>query len=222
MEKENSTLSLPKIPKDAYYEDYVAALLNAGGYYIERNIHKNSDGLDLLEIDVVATRFSKNGKEQTIVEIKSGGWGISDIFKVNGWLNYLSLKKAAFIVQEAKSRTNIDIIREAADKLNVTLIENKKIENGKLDDQEIIKELGLNIGKHQRAIINSLRYSYNLERIMLQLIIENSKDNERYKNLPKVINYFRNVVDESFLKIILLDDLFFSLIYMLKTGILLL
>lgn len=198
MEKENSTLSLPKIPKDAYYEDYVAALLNAGGYYIERNIHKNSDGLDLLEIDVVATRFSKNGKEQTIVEIKSGGWGISDIFKVNGWLNYLSLKKAAFIVQEAKARTNIGIIREAADKLNVTLIENKKIENGKLDDQEIIKELGLNIGKHQQAIINSLRYSYNLERIMLQLIIEYSKDNERYKSLPRVINYFRNLVDESF------------------------
>lgn len=30
------TLQLPQIPKDCYYEDYVAAILNAGGYYLDR------------------------------------------------------------------------------------------------------------------------------------------------------------------------------------------
>lgn len=43
MSKEDG-ISLPIIPRDAYYEDYVAAILNAGGYYLQRSIHDYVSG----------------------------------------------------------------------------------------------------------------------------------------------------------------------------------
>lgn len=33
-------IDLPEIPKDFAYEDYVASVLNAGGFYLERGLHK--------------------------------------------------------------------------------------------------------------------------------------------------------------------------------------
>lgn len=38
-EKEH-VIEIPLIPKDFAYEDYVFSVLNAGGYYLERGIHK--------------------------------------------------------------------------------------------------------------------------------------------------------------------------------------
>lgn len=42
-------LILPSIPKDCYYEDYAAAILNAGKYYFGRSVHRTEDGVDLLD-----------------------------------------------------------------------------------------------------------------------------------------------------------------------------
>lgn len=63
------SLQLPSIPKDCYYEDYVAAILNAGGYYLDRSVHRTEDGLDLLELDVVATKFEVDHYQNMIVEV---------------------------------------------------------------------------------------------------------------------------------------------------------
>ena len=100
-EIEKISLRLPKIPRDSYYEDYVAALLNAGGYYLQRSIHRYVEGVEMLELDVVATKISADTVEKTVIEIKSGNWGIKDVFKVVGWLQYLQIKNAtgAFIFQ---------------------------------------------------------------------------------------------------------------------------
>lgn len=36
--KINQSISLPKIPKDKEYEDFISAILQSGGYYLERGI----------------------------------------------------------------------------------------------------------------------------------------------------------------------------------------
>ena len=77
MDESQNTLQLPAIPKDCYYEDYVASILNAGGFYLDRSVHLSEDGTDLLELDVVATKFENDHYDETIVEVKSGGWGVS-------------------------------------------------------------------------------------------------------------------------------------------------
>ena len=35
---ENGSISLPEIPKNKEYEDFIAAILQSGGYYLERGI----------------------------------------------------------------------------------------------------------------------------------------------------------------------------------------
>lgn len=58
MSKEDG-ISLPIIPRDAYYEDYVAAILNAGGYYLQRSIHDYVNGQEMLELDILACKITR-------------------------------------------------------------------------------------------------------------------------------------------------------------------
>ena len=94
---EEKKISLPDLPKDEYYEDFVAALLCAGGYYIEKRIDLR-DPTNILELDVVTSKYYSDHVEKTLSEIKSAGWGISDVFKVKGWLDFLELSKASLYV----------------------------------------------------------------------------------------------------------------------------
>ena len=68
MDKIEYIIDLPLIPKDFAYEDYVASVLNAGGYYLERGIHKRERN-DILELDIVTNKFTAIGIEKGSVEI---------------------------------------------------------------------------------------------------------------------------------------------------------
>ncbi len=125
-DKKDGSISLPKIPRDKEYEDFIAAILQCGGYYLERGIiHRIKQ--DVLELDIVSTKFSKENVERTISEVKSGGWGLSDIFKVRGWLDYLGLNNASFIVQQPNQ--TMEISKNIASKIKVALINNEGLDN---------------------------------------------------------------------------------------------
>lgn len=198
MADSNVTLQLPNLPKNCYYEDYVAAILNAGGYYLDRSVHRTEDGLDLLELDVVATKFDANHYEDTIVEVKSGGWGIKDLFKVNGWLNYLLHKKAAFIYQVAPNGKDETIMQAVAKNLGIDLLSNPMLADGTIDDTPILRSFGIDLSQFPKNAIMALRYSYDLERIMLDYIHEFSIHNSQFQTPERVYQYFRKLIDESF------------------------
>lgn len=80
-------------------EDYVAALFQSAGFFVEKNITE-SDPTDVLELDIVATDYAHDIPESSIAEAKSGGWGFNDIFKVAGWMRYLGLRRGAFFVSK--------------------------------------------------------------------------------------------------------------------------
>ena len=192
------SLQLPSIPKDCYYEDYVAAILNAGGYYLDRSVHRTEDGLDLLELDVVATKFEVDHYRNTIVEVKSGGWGIKDLFKVNGWLTYLSHEHAAFIYQTSSSDGKDEAtIQNVARELKIELLSNPVLADGNIDDTAILQSFGIDLVKVPKYVIRTLRYSYDLERVMLDYIHAYAKENEGYQTPNRVYHYFRKL-DESF------------------------
>jgi hypothetical protein len=192
------TLLLPSIPKDCYYEDYVAAILNAGKYYLDRSVHRTEDGVDLLELDIVATKFETDHYENTIVEVKSGGWGIKDLFKVNGWLNFLAHQKAAFIYQVAPNRKDEATMQTVAKELNIDLLSNPTLANGKIDDTAILKSFGIDLTHVPKHAIKALRYSYDMERIMLDYIHVFSQNNIQYQTPSRVYQYFRKLIDETF------------------------
>lgn len=188
--KIDQSISLPKIPKDKEYEDFISAILQSGGYYLERGIiHRIKQ--DVLELDIVSTKYSKENVERTISEIKSGGWGLSDIFKVRGWLDYLGLDKASFIVQQPNQ--TMDISKDIASKINVVLINNKDLDNSELfDAYSITKE---NIADEA---IESYRYAFALEAEMILYLRSRSKSDPSKIGFQALEKYLFEINSNSF------------------------
>lgn len=194
------SLGLPQIPKDAYYEDYVAAILNAGGYYLERSVHRAENNIELLELDVVATKFLPDNIDSTILEIKSGGWGMKDVFKVNGWLHFLGLDKAAFIYQQNEKNKDEATLKQVASSQSVALLSNKIKDDGTLENTEINSHFGININQIPEHALKAFRYSYDLERLMRSYLMRYCQEHPEYESPKMVLTYFRNLIDTSFFK----------------------
>lgn len=164
MDKKEYNIELPLIPKDYAYEDYVSSVLNAGGYYLERGIHKREKS-DILELDIVTNKFTDTGVEKTISEIKSGGWGFPEIFKVRGWLDYLGFKKASFVVQ--KPDPNQDLYNKVSSQLEISMIVTEE-NNGKLSYNQIKDVYAINRTAHEEAFVENFRFSYALESKLIE------------------------------------------------------
>jgi len=112
------SLELPKDPRDTDYEEFIAAYLQAGGLYVERHAIFRKEA-ELLELDILTTDFSSEQTTKHLIEIKSGDWGFNEIFKLRGWLTFLSYEQGCFVVK--KSRDYFDFYRESASRLNIHL-----------------------------------------------------------------------------------------------------
>ena len=144
MDDKKNGFHFPSIPKGKDYEDYIAAILASDGYYLERNIHCWIDKEELLELDIVSTKFSRTTVNRELIEIKSGdNWGYSDIFKVFGWMKYLGYKKGSFIVRKKAKLT--DFTKEHCKNFfNIDLIINPESEvKNYLDDSELLAKFNI-------------------------------------------------------------------------------
>ena len=185
-------LVLPEIPKDEFYEDYVAAVLSIGGLFIERRLILNHP-INILELDVVTTRLKRDDVEKTLSEVKSAGWGLTDVFKVRGWLDYLKYEKASFVSLNSPNGRN-QHYQQVAKGLNIDLIDVQKQATGKLDETSLRQTYGIpSIDNNvYDCALSALRYAYCLERLMLERYLKPlAKDpNElhAYKELQQYIN----------------------------------
>jgi len=94
--------SLPPLPTDTEFEDYVAAYLQAAGFYLERSIIQREEA-EILELDIISTSYAKGkAPSERLIEVKSGGWGFPEIFKVSGWGKYLQLEDLCLVVCKEK------------------------------------------------------------------------------------------------------------------------
>jgi hypothetical protein len=84
---------LAEVPTGKELEDFVAALLQCTGHFVEKNIEE----ANVLELDIVATTYSDEGVSRRLFEVKEGTAQFSDIFKVIGWMKYLGIEQGAFI-----------------------------------------------------------------------------------------------------------------------------
>jgi hypothetical protein len=97
----NTAITLESNPIEKDYEDYICAYFQSGGLYVEKSIiHRETE--EILELDIIFTDFGSNKVTRKLVEIKSGNWGFSEIFKVKGWLVYLKLEDGLFIIKKPK------------------------------------------------------------------------------------------------------------------------
>lgn len=195
MSKEDNSISLPQIPRDAYYEDYVAAILNAGGYFLQRSIHDYVSGHEMLELDILACKITSDAVKNTVLEIKSGDWGIKDVFKVYGWLNYLNIHnvKGAFVFQNDIEKNDLDVMQQAAGKMGITLILNQRDGEGKLDNKLLLEHFNIKLAAIPSPVIYAFRYSYSLERLMLEYIRNYSIQHPEYESAAKTYQYLRKL-----------------------------
>jgi hypothetical protein len=189
MPGESKAIELVKIPKEADYEDYLSAYLQAGGLYVERKTILREEGEDLLELDLITTNFQKDASEKLLIEIKSGNWGAPDVFKIKGWLIFLNYKNGCLITQ--KYKPNFDNLKSIAKALNIELIDNSDLDR----TEDILSHLLLL--KPDQAEIESIRFSYLLERKILCELKNYKKESIRKSD--KLKGYFE--LDDYFFKI---------------------
>jgi hypothetical protein len=182
-------IKLESNPIEYDYEDYISAYFQSGGLYVERSIiHRETE--EILELDIITTDFLEDSATKNLVEIKSGKWGFSEIFKVKGWLVYLKIDTGIFIVK--KEKDSFKYFEKKSEELGISLINNSDL---KKTNDSLEKFL------HQKADdneIETLRFSYLLERKLLKKIKDLKKqhpNNQGYKNLD---DYFFKVNSGSF------------------------
>lgn len=188
--EKDGSISLPKIPKDKEYEDFIAAILQSCGYYLERGIiHRIKQ--DVLELDIVSSKFSRENVERTISEIKSGGWGLPDIFKVRGWMDYLNLGKASFIVQQPNQ--TMEASKSIASKINVMLINNQD-----LDCSELFSAYSIEKEEIADEIVESYRYAFALESKMILYLHSRVKSDSKKIGFQMLEKYLFEINSNSF------------------------
>ena len=185
----STAITLESNPIEKDYEDYICAYFQSGGLFVEKSIiHRETE--EILELDIIFTNFGNENVTRKLVEIKSGNWGFSEIFKVKGWLVYLKMDDGIFIIK--KTRDSLDYFKSKASELQIELIDNSDL-----------TKTNECLGKflHQPAEekeIETLRFSYLLERKLLKQIKNLKKehpDNQGFKNLD---DYFFKINSGSF------------------------
>lgn len=180
---------LEQNPKEADYEDYISAYLQAGGLYVEKNIIYRGKA-ELLELDIITSNFREDQVIKHLIEIKSGKWGFNELFKVKGWLVYLNFDDGVFVAKN--KRESQDYFKEKAAELNIDLIDNSNLENTEDNLNEYI------IQKTEERDIQTIRYAYMLERKLIKRIKILKRRYKEYECYPKLDDYFYKINSGSF------------------------
>ena len=186
----NQTVKLPDIPKGKDLEDFVSAAFQVSGAFVERNIVER-DVEEILELDVLSTTYSCSAPSVLLTEVKSGNYGFPDIFKLRGWMDYLKIDKAIFVTTQEHDHG--ELFRERAARLNISHV--------------VIPDLA-NAGPAladftQKSKLDSLdvaiwRFSYLLERKMMNELVRRKKADRTAKRYPAICDYAHTVNSGAF------------------------
>jgi hypothetical protein len=112
------TIKLPKDPKDHDYEDQISAMLLASGYYLETRLILKKGTEEVLEFDAIVTPVN-DYTNRKIVEVKSGGWGLSDLFKLYGQTMYTRHQAAWLIHKQPLNSTKKEALAGVCESIPV-------------------------------------------------------------------------------------------------------
>ncbi|MBE3145049.1 MAG: hypothetical protein IMZ61_14195 [Planctomycetes bacterium] len=179
-------------PKGLELEDFVAANLVSRGCYVETGI-KERNPEDILELDIVWTDYSVEPPIANPVEVKSGDWGLGDVFKFYGWTKYLGLAPGTFVHKERCGRLSQDALDHVAARTGIKFLHlPDPSEAGKLFKSQGLPEL---VNEHLPEI---WRYSFWAQRRLLRVINECMKRGVCKGTLPLAKSYYQLINDGVF------------------------
>ena len=171
-----TSIALPTIPEGESLEDYVAASLQCGGFYIDKSLTERGAS-NVLELDIVAWKAEEEGPHFTLVEVKGGGWGFSDIFKVYGWQKYLEPRNisSAYLVGPTGKRTDrvISYTHKKCEDIGLGLVTYDSLEGL---ESELVR-IGLAQEPRSQIDHGMWRFSFWLERKIQQVVTQHRKQN---------------------------------------------
>jgi hypothetical protein len=182
-------VELPDIPgAGEELEDYIAALFQASGHYVEKSIVA-SDPADLFELDIVTTDYAHEGTMRRLIEVKGGGWGYTDLFKVVGWMQYLKILHGGFFITKWGDRETAPGRMEPMG-LNVVCFDDFKAAPKHFSE----KGFGTFAA---RELIELWRHSYGVERRFVKLLHKQAKKGDEGAKAAKT--YHRQINNGTFL-----------------------
>lgn len=185
-----ASIKLPELPKGKEFEEYISAFFQSGGHFIERNVIAREIE-EVLELDVISTNYNISPPQIKLLEVKSGEWGFSDIFKVRGWMDYLNMSEGIFIAGQEKN--NVDFFKEKCKGLNIDLVVISDLTKSK----EALSELILN-ETIEDIDISTWRFSYWVERNLLRRLNHKKKSHLDKKCFKALEDYYFEVNSGTF------------------------
>lgn len=95
-EKTLVVATLPDCPKGLEFEEFISAFMQCSGRYIERDLHERNPQ-DICELDISATEHNQDQGQVFVVEVKSGKWGLNDLFTLRGKADFLGVRDVAMV-----------------------------------------------------------------------------------------------------------------------------
>jgi len=177
-----TTISLPTLPTDTEFEDFVAAHLQAAGFFIEKSVI-NREEADVLELDIVFTGYKADEPPiEKLIEVKSGGWGFTDIFKLSGWGKYLGISDLHLVV--AKAKDNQDFYKKKSTDIGIDLILHS---NNASDIYQSTILQGIAV---DQLDVSSWRFTYWIEREIQKKLKDKKKSVKDKKSYLCLDDYF--------------------------------
>lgn len=181
---------LSRDPRGYELEDFVAAHLSSRSVFLECSV-THRDPIDVLEFDVVWTDLRERPAPRIPIEVKSGDWGLGDIFKFYGWSRFLQIDRGIFFCRSVPSRTGLETILRLCSALNIDFIHVEAIE----DAGQSLDRLGL--GAPIREYLPKLwRYSYWLGR-RLDRSLSTSIGNGRMPTVGRAAKDYAKLVNDA-------------------------
>lgn len=173
-------------------EHYAAALFQAAGYFVERNIVQR-DPTEILELDLVVTNYSPPKPTSILCEVKGGDWGYSDLFKVVGWMKYLQIDRGAFFTKKQTDATRAETIAAKFAPLGISLVEFGDFSSA----AALFEAAGLGrLGPTENIAL--WRHSYALDQKLTRRVLSVSKSQRDRKGPAEVLRYHRLINDGIF------------------------
>jgi len=182
---EKREVKLPEQPRDTDFEHYVAAHLQSSGNYIERSIIERSE-TEVLELDVISTTYNDGARpSERLLEVKSGSWGFTEIFKLSGWGKYLKIDDLALVV--CKEKDSHEFYDSKSTDIGVDLCHlNNNTKD--YDERRLLR------GGHSDPVdVEYLRFSYLLERQLLKDLNHKKKSHPARESYKALEHYYHSL-----------------------------
>ena len=179
---------LPQIPKGQELEEFVAAWYQSSGYFVEKNITDERGPEQVLELDVVVTDYELGLPRTRVAEVKSGGWGFSDIFKVLGWMTYLDLQYGAFFTTSQPPKKDIDFVRNKSKSFGLDFVCCPTIEF-----QNVAAAFQPVTGQPtpDEISVTVWRFAYWVERKLIEVLRDVHRRHPDRSSAKEAVEYFR-------------------------------